>query len=453
MREMRKTLIFCGVAIILAALAVLTAPKRVTPGAFLDQGKPFFPEFTDPNAARTLEVIDWDEQTGSAVPFKVTFEGGMWTIPSHHGYPADAKDRLAKTGAGVIEMKKDDFRTDNVSDYEMCGVIDPLDNQATSVKGRGQRVTMKGENGVVLADLIVGKTVEGRQGMRFVRIPSQKRVYASRANLDISTKFGDWIETDLLETNKDAIENVVLKNYSINERTGKVDERDLLVLEKRGDWTTSGLRKDEEISKPKLDELLNALDELKIEGVRPKPEGLTSSLTRTAEKLTISTDDMMSLQSKGYFFTRDGRLLSNEGEAQVRTNDGLIYVLRFGEVVYGTGLAVTAGTSEGGQGVSGPGENRYLFVTVIFDRSLLREPPQAPNTDFLTKPDSLWTNEDNANKAIYDAHQEWAKNVAGGQKRASELNARFAKWYYVISASNFDKLRPARSDLIQKKKS
>jgi hypothetical protein len=452
MSEMRKTLVFCGVAIILAALAVLTAPRRVTPGAFLDQGKPFFPEFTDPNAARTLEVIDWDDQTGSAVPFKVTFEGGIWTIPSHHNYPADAKDRLARTAAGVLEIKRDDFRTDNVFDHEMCGVVDPLGDETVGIKGRGERVTIKGENDVVLADLIIGKPVEGREGMRFVRIPGQKRVYTSRLNLDISTKFGDWIESDLLEANKDDIDNIILRDYSINERSGKVDERDVVVLEKRGEWTTPGLRKDEEIVKPKLDDLLSALDELKIEEVRPKPEGLTASLTRATDKLTINTDDVVSLQSKGYFFTKDGRLLSNEGEAQVRTSDGLVYALRFGEVVYGTELAGTAGTSAGGQGAGGPGENRYLFVTAAFDRSALSEPPRAPNTDFLSKPDSVWTNEDQSNKEIYDAHQRWVTQVKNAQSRAEKLNARFAKWYYVVSGANFEKLRPAKSDLIQKKK-
>jgi len=140
----------------LVALVLISAPKKITPDAFLDQDEPFFPEFTDPNVARTLEVIGYDEGTGSAVPFKVPFSDRQWTIPSHHNYPADGKDRLAQTAAGVIEIKKDDFRSDNVADHEACGVIDPLDENALSLGGRGQRVTIKGENDVILADLIIG---------------------------------------------------------------------------------------------------------------------------------------------------------------------------------------------------------------------------------------------------------------------------------------------------------
>ncbi len=449
MSETRRTLVFCGVAVVLAVLALVTAPKRITPDAFLDQGEVLFPEFTDPNAARTLEVIGYDEETGSAVPFKVTYKGGIWTIPSHHDYPADAKDRLAETAAGVIGIKKDDLRSDNVADHEACGVIDPLDDTAVSFKGRGQRVTIKGENDIILADLIVGKSVEGREGIRFVRIPEQKRVYTARMNLDVSTAFGDWIETDLLEVNKDDIEQVVLKDYSINERTGKVNERDVITLEKQDDWTMVGMSGGDELDKTKLNDLLGALDELKIEGVRPKPKGLTASLTKAADGLSVSTADMVSLQSKGYFFSRDGRLLSNEGEVQARTKDGLVYTLRFGEVVYGTGTVVSAGGSTGGEGSDASTENRYLFVTVSFARSLFLEPPQPGNSDFLSKPDSLWTDEDTVNKSLHNVHREWNDRIDKGLDRCAELNARFAKWYYVISSANFDKLRPSRSDFIK----
>jgi len=146
MEERKKTLIFGGVAIVLLLLAFITSPRTKTPDAFLDQGELFFPDFTDPNEASIMEVIDWDEETGEALPFKVVFQEGKWSIPSHHDYPADGKDRLAKTAAGVIDIRKDDFRTDNPTEHEACGVIDPLDETATNLAGRGKRVTLKAEN-------------------------------------------------------------------------------------------------------------------------------------------------------------------------------------------------------------------------------------------------------------------------------------------------------------------
>ncbi len=455
MEERKKTYISGGVAIILLVLALVTMPRTRTPEAFFDQGELFYPDFTDPNTATSLEVIDFEEDTGEAIPFKVMFQKGKWTIPSHHNYPADGKDRLAKTAAGVIDVKKDGFRTDNPADYEACGVIDPLDETATSLTGRGKRVTIKGENEKILADFIIGKEVEEREGFRFVRVPGQKRVYASRMSIDISTKFSDWIESDLLKVDKDKIKEVTLKDYSIDEWTRKIDQRDVTILkkdEKEDIWKADKMSKSQEVDQSKMNTLLRELDELTIIGVRPKPEGLSQSLSRIeGGGIHIRQTDLLSLQSKGYYFSTDGQLLSNEGEVQVRTEDGVIYTLRFGEVVYGSGLEVTAGSESETDKEKGPGENRYLFITTEFDRSEFKKPPKPSNTDFANKEESEWTEEDKKNKELQDNYEEWEKKIENGQNLSKELNERFASWYYVISSDSFDKINLKRSDLLKKK--
>jgi len=452
MKETKKTVLFAGVAIVLAALALIFAPKRITPNAFLDQGEPLFPEFTDPNEAITLEVIEFDEVTGSAKPFKVTFKEGRWTIPSHHNYPADGKDRLARTAAGVIDIKKDDFRSDNLSDHEVCGVIDPCDETA-GLTGRGQRVTVKGNNEKVLADLIIGQPVENREGFRFIRLPGQKRVYASRIDIDISTEFKDWIEADLLQVDKNKINRVDLRDYSINERTMSVEQRDDLELSlKDGVWKADRMKSNQQVDSAKMQDLLATLDDLTIVGVRPKPEGLSASLKKESNERNVSQSDILSLQNKGFYFTRDGQLLSNEGELKVQTKDGVNYTLCFGEVVYGSGLAVTAGVDEDrGEGKSSAAQNRYLFVTTEFNEKAFPEPKKPANTDFLKKPDTAWTDEDRANKALQDAHDKWQQDIENGRRLSEELNSRFADWYYVISDDSFEKLHLKRRDLVVKK--
>ena len=452
MSELKKTLIFGGTAVVLLLLALVTAPRQVTPDAFQDQGEAFFPDFSDPNVATSLEVIDFSEETGEAIPFKVEFKDNKWTIPSHHDYPADGKERLAKTAAGVIGVKKDDFRSDNISDHELCGVIDPLDEAATSLKGQGKRVTLKDKNGSVLADFIIGKAVEDREGMRFVRIPGQKRVYAARMNIDISTKFSDWIEADLLLVNKDDIDNIVLKDYSIDERTRLVNQRDVVVLDKDGDnWNVNKLTAGKEVNKSKVTSFLKDLDELKIVGIRPKPEGLSASLSRVSNGVSVTQADVINLQSKGYYFAQNGQLLSNEGEIQAKTKDGITYTLRFGEIVYGSGEEVTAGSEDTNVDQSKPGENRYLFITTEFDPSVFPEPKQPRNTEFLSKPDSLWTDADRENKRISDEHDRWQKKLEDARQKNDDLNTRFAKWYYVISSESFDKLHLSRKDVVKEK--
>lgn len=449
--ELKKTMTFGGVAVALALLAIATAPRRVTPEDFAEAGEPFFPEFKDPTVATSLEVVSFDEATASAVPFKVILKDGKWSIPSHYDYPADGKERLAKTAASVIDIKKDDVRSDNVADHAACGVVDPLDDKATGLQGRGTRVTLKGASENVLADFIVGKPVKDREGFRFVRVPGQKRVYAARMNVDLSTKFADWIESDLLLVNKDDVNQIVLKDYSIDERRGTLNQRDVITLEKKdGKWTINSVPAGQELDESKVNSFLTALDELSIVGVRTKPAGLTQSLERST--YGINQEDMLSLQSKGYYFAQNGQLFSNEGELQARTKEGVIYTLRFGEVAYGTGMAVSAGLEDSSRAAQGPGENRYLFITTAFDpKTLPPAPPQPKNTDFMNKPDSLLTSADRANKEMQAKYDEWKKTFDKGQQTSQDLNKRFAKWYYVISQASFDKVHLTRKDFLKAK--
>ncbi len=447
MTEIKKTIYFAGAAAVLLLLAIVTTPNPATPDQFSDVGTEFFPEFSDPNSATTLEVIDYDEAEGQAIAFKVTNRNGRWSIPSHHDYPADGKERLSKTAAGVIGIKRDDYRTDNAADYTAMGVIDPLDETAPA-EGRGQRVTIKGENDKILADLIIGNKVEGDDKRRFVRLPEKKRVYAVNMEIDISTKFGDWIETDLLQVDKDKVNEMVFDDYSINEFSGSLDRRDKIIAAKSGsDWTLDRVGAGKEVDVNKVNDVLKTIDELNIVGVRVKPEGLSQSLSRTDGAVQITSMDQQSLQSKGYFFTVDGSLVSNEGELQVRTEEGVNYTLRFGEVVFGSGLALTAGTGDG-EGGDG-GENRYLFITTQFDENLFPQPPSPANMDFQGKADSLMTDADRSNQRLYSDFSSWEDKVKKGRDLSQQLNERFAKWYYVIPQSAFDKLDIARADLLK----
>src|SRR5262249_56701112 len=110
------------------------------------RGQPFFPDFSDPNAAASLEVVEFDESSSMARPFKVTNRAGRWTIPSHDGYPADSNNRLSSIAASVIALKKDDVASHNAGDQERCGVLDPLDDTLAAAAGRGTRITVRGTN-------------------------------------------------------------------------------------------------------------------------------------------------------------------------------------------------------------------------------------------------------------------------------------------------------------------
>src|SRR5581483_9382483 len=139
---------------------------------------------------------------------------------------------------------------------------------------------------------------------------------------------------------------------------------------------------------PKWKPMVATLDNLKIVDVRPKPPSLAKGLRDG--QLELSLETAVSLRQKGYFLSPEGRLFASEGDMSVETANGVVYTLRFGDV---------AGTS---------GDNRNLFVTTGFDQ---------------------------ARAASYGG------DAAVGERQAKDLNARFAGWYYIISGSDFQKLR------------
>ncbi len=429
MGELNKTVRAVGIALLLGVAALVTTPGRATPDAFFDIGDPFFPEFTDPEAAATLDVVEFDEEQAAAMPFQVTNRDGLWTIPSHNDYPADGRERLSNISADIISLVKEDFRSDNVADHEALGVVDPTDLTATSLVGRGTRITVKDANEEVLADLIVGNPVENRRGLRFVRAPAQKRVYTARFEAEITTAFEDWIEQNLLEVERDQVVHIVLNEYQVDETTRTFPRPREFTLDKVDDttWDGTGVPGGQEVNFVEVNRLVGAIIGMKIAGVRPKPEGMTGNLRDAAMAGRISQLDIRDLMSKGFYPTADGGLLSNEGELVVRTTEGVLYTLRFGEIVYGRGEAVVLGDDTSDDAESGPGENRYVFIEASFDEAALPEPPASDA----------------------DAHASWERRVQEGQDKAERLATRFANWYYVVAADSYDRIHHPKEHFLK----
>src|SRR5262249_10169319 len=223
MNELIKTLTFVVVALLLTGAAFVgTRDRAVKHAQFDDQGQAFFPEFKDPLQCTDLEVVSFEPGTATATRFHVMLKDKKWVIPSHHDYPADARDRLSKTAGAVMDLTKDTIRSDDVREQEAMGVIDPLDAKTTTLTGRGKRVTLRNASEQVLADFIIGTEVKGperKEGTapHYVRVPDQKRTYGVNVKADLSTRFADWIETNLLKLDTGRIRRIVFDNYKLRE--------------------------------------------------------------------------------------------------------------------------------------------------------------------------------------------------------------------------------------------
>jgi hypothetical protein len=487
MNELTKTLSFVAVALALTGAAyVSTRDRSFRSETFNDQGQAFFPDFKDPLSCTDLEVVDFDSSTATANRFRVMFKDNKWVIPSHYDYPADARDRLSKTAAAVMDLTKDTIRSDRVEDQEEMGVIDPLDTKVTSLKGRGKRITLRDASEKVLADFIIGGEVKDRSGQRYVRVPGQKRTYGVNEKAEPSTRFADWIETNLLKLEASKIRKVEFDNYKVNLEQG-YQPGEVLVVERKdstGPWTMAGVPEGQELDSDKLRNMSDALGDLKIVGVRPKPAGLTRDLKQSDKegiKLTAAT--VASLQSKGFYMTKDGQLLSNQGDVRVYTEDGVVYTLRFGEVILGTGDELSAGTPDDAEKKdaekkdgkekaeskpSGTTENRFVMVTVRFDPNLIPKPKtdeekkkenaaakpgEIPADPFGPNPsDPKYIAEQKAAKEKAEREQkDYEKKLADGQKLVQDLTDRFAAWYYVTPGDSFRSVNLDRINLLRPK--
>ncbi|MSR57945.1 MAG: DUF4340 domain-containing protein [Planctomycetaceae bacterium] len=424
MNETARTITFAAVAAVSVAVAwFATPPIDLTPDQLANArlGQPFFPEFTDANAPTSIRVVSFDEARAEprvfAVEYKKDSETGkdLWTIPSHHDYPADGTAMLAKTAASTLGIKRDEFRSASKEDHEELGVIDPLSRDDTRLKGRGQRITL-GKGETVLVDLIIGKPAKGRETepgatgkYHFVRVPTEDSTYVARLDINLSTKFSDWVETNLLKVKNDQLSEIVLDNYSIRTdgtRKALVEAADVkLDRAKSGEpWKLAELdEKVEELDNTKINEIVGAITDLKLVGVRPKPKGLRADLTldpafvQNQFEVQILVNEM---KARGFEILADRedetqpRLYSREGELHVASNEGVVYELKFGEIVTGNDEEIEIGSNsktppddpadddtakkDPTEPAAGNQSSRYLFIATHFDPKYLGTEPVSP---------------------------------------------------------------------------
>ncbi len=419
MSENTKTLSFVGVAAALLLTAWLLRPSPASIETQDDIGQEFFPEFKDPLTASSMEVVEYDEPTGGLRPFKVSQINGVWSIPSHEGYPADAKNQLEQAATAVIGLEKLKMVSDKAADHEIYGVVDPDASKLESgAAGVGKRVTLEDKNGNKLAQFIIGKKDPDRPELHYVRVPGQDRVYLAIVKTDkLSTKFQNWIEEDLLKLNAFDVKQIVMDDHSVDELNPQqpLIQRGLTIvdfdnkdskwtLEKMeavdpasGKWEEVKLADDEELDTQKLNDLKTALDDLKIVDVRHKPAGLSKDL-KVGEELVADRATRQALQQRGFYLApvQGGfALFSNEGEVRCGLNDGVEYILRFGEIAgqsteddedkdkekkEGEEATPAEGKKEGDakEGNKDKGVDRYIMVTAQFRDDLIPKPELQP---------------------------------------------------------------------------
>jgi hypothetical protein len=416
----RKTAVFLGAGLLLLALGWAVQPRFKPATLKPAVERVLFPALTDAEKAASLEIIRYDDELATLYPFKVVKSGGVWVLPSHQNYPADAKEQLAAAATELVDLKALDVVTERAADHEVYGVIEPDQEKIKpGMTGVGQLIEIRDLSGSKSARLVIGKEDKqagvgsGSRRLRFVRKAGQDPVY--RVELDTSkftTRFGDWIEKDLLKLTPWDVRSVELDNYTLAavESDGRLEVRQqrnekmqLAYNDKESSWqlvsletfpnkdsedpVSEKLKDDEEVDSTKLNDLRNALGDLQIIDVARKPAGLSADL-KAAESFVNDVEAVSSLQQRGFLPLPSGVILSTEGQTVIGMKDGVEYVLRFGA---GTTVTEPGGAGAGDEESDAAEElaekaARYLLVMAQFNEDLLEKPelaelPSLPEED------------------------------------------------------------------------
>ena len=483
-----RTLSLAAAAGGMIAIVVATRPSdKPYSGAASDQGAALTPELIDPQKVVSLEVIGWDAQDARPRAFKVSFENGKWVIPSAFDYPVDATQNMAAAASSFIGALKERIVTDQVAEHARLGVVAPDDSSSTTASGHGTRVTMRDTAGKVVADVIVGSPVPDPDAApgappakRYVREVGKNRVYTTTLNQAYSTRFADWVQTDLLQLTVDKVQRIGIDRYRIDEQRGTLTDVKSTTLTRPAPPPTSpnqspptqpwtlvssegAVPPGAAVNQARVDDMLNALATLKIIGVRPKPANLARLMSGEKSEGQISPGDQASLQRHGFFISGTGTLVANEGSMTVQCADGVLYTLWIGE------LATDDSTKDQAQGASPPpapdakakpADGRYMMVTVSFDEALVGNAPTKPQAlidleaqSAASTPEKPLSDDAKAQLAnlsvAFKAQSDgFANRTKAGRDRQFALAKRFAGWYYVVDATSLAKLRPTREELV-----
>lgn len=417
MSELAKTITFVSIGLVAIFIALVTRPTSARLEKEDLVGQNLTKKFSSPDDAKRLDVVRFDEDTATLRKFEVAEgQGGLWTIPSKDGYPADATRQMAEAAMSLKDRDVLVVETDNAADHELYGVVDPLSPKLKpGQKGVGTRVSLFNSNNDPLVDLIIGKARKEAEGQHFVREAGRDVVYVIKIDPDkLSTSFEDWIEKDLLKLDPWEIAQVEVKDYSAELVAGMTPDgqfRTGIDWNRRADLTLAfndkdskwqavrlqsfdpktdkyvdfSMTEDEEINTKSLDDLKSALDNLKIVDVVRKPKGLSNDLKAGTDFLN-DVEAQRDLILKGFTPTSSGpgtpaEIISSDGEFIATLKNGVEYVLRFGNLSSAPGDEKVAKTTDetGAEKSSKRSDvHRYLFAMARYNEDAVKRPEVKP---------------------------------------------------------------------------
>ena len=228
--ENSKTVWFLAAAAVVVAVAWLTRPVAAIKNEAAVLGKKLFPDFTDPAAVDSLQVLQFDQAKGDPAVLEVAKHerpvgdsfarqvSGRRQGPSGRGRQlADRSDDSSAWPPASMRARRPWTRPPCARPTIALGSSIPIRKTSSpATTGVGTRVTMKDAAGHQLASAIIGKPVPDQTDLYYVRIADKDPVYIVKLDAGkLSVRFEDWIEPNLLNLNTMDLKKVEIKDYSV----------------------------------------------------------------------------------------------------------------------------------------------------------------------------------------------------------------------------------------------
>jgi FKBP-type peptidyl-prolyl cis-trans isomerase len=279
--------------------------------------------------------------------------------------------------------------------------------------------------------------------MSYVREQNSNEVYLAKIDDDVSTKFIDWVEPDLLKIKKEDITSIKVSDYSVDEVNGRIEERSQTTLVKHMDkdeWASPEAPADKRVAKTAIDKLLGDITGLRLANIRPfAPD---PQMLRECGFYLVGNKEIVERPDAYVVSAGDNQKLAvvpNEGEIAVTSKDGLRYRIFFGEIALDEKDGAKKPESAEGEEKKDDkkeGHDRYMVVFCQYDPASDQTPKDEPKAD--------------PNSADAAKPKDKAKKP-NGQDRADRAQERFLKFFYVISNASFESLRPKADTLLEAK--
>ena len=456
--------------VLLAIVAIISAlylswPEEIDAPDF--KGEALFEEY-ETETIREIELTTINKESGARELVTLQKGSDVWTIKERFGYHAGNTPKITNLTASLLDREIFDAPTDQQSDWEGFGVVDPTSEQAKSLEGYGDRLDLKDYRGDVKASLIVGKQVSGNQAQRFVRIPGQPLVYMIEFDYSLlTTDFAEWVDHNVLQLEHlglrrqgKKLAQVQIHSYIID--TGSENPGG---ENSEGEDATEGETQESQDAEPKRrdiyrsvfdfgeekwnhvstevvdgtgkmselsDEQTKRFSTSRLEQFRGRlvflpftnVQKISSSVSNILKKTQIESGDLASLKAMegfGIFVSESEsgeiEFESSSGHLVVKTLEGVMYQVMFGNIVQDQG--------------ADSGIKKWMVIRASVDLTQIPEIP--PLGDDASEDEKV------SYQANVKARQQQLDTAVESVKSANE---EFSKWLYVVNEDYLGEMRP-----------